>query len=598
MIDLSIYDYPGNLTEFTVKKALSAKLLWINIPHSETLGDSSVENLERIFFDKFSYVIENSEFRESVKFDPFSEKFVFAERYGGGGLGTNGGGARCGNIENFQIKGIGRNNLAGISDDHWHGYGGLNLVDAIYETINSTVLGRVMPAGTVQIHGLIILGEDTAILPGLNHEDLQQRRGFGALLVRDACIRPAHFLKNPGFESGDYHAENFLSDEERVDCANKIFLKKFSNINDFIKTLGYYISNYASQFAFARAARIFHGSISPSNICLDGRWLDLTNASFLPGGFNPSGRPPFYMERVAAMGFIEELINTISTSNKINLNSKKLLDYYVEQYFAYFKVHLGYVIGIDINEDLYRICNVEIDQISECLSNAISCSPHEAKTRCYEYNDSDPVLCFLESLFISINSISAAKRVLQKTADSNGFEVKCTSKVFLEFEKITRNYYDKITVEKISYKVFITTISIIALKRSMISEYFYMGRLENYIFQIVKEKKENIFKPVIDDSIYISRWAFNKNEVKNSIDENQVIIFKSYTHTLCYNLEKDIFQIHDSYKNLLFSSKKYSNTLNYIHLNKIPTFFSNYNFWKYLLRLNNVLKNHKEGGFG
>jgi hypothetical protein len=67
------------------------------------------------------------------------------ERYGGTGIGANGGGARCINYEAgdptsapdgtrrmFQAMGTGQNPVVGQHDDREHSYGGLDALKAIF----------------------------------------------------------------------------------------------------------------------------------------------------------------------------------------------------------------------------------------------------------------------------------------------------------------------------------------------------------------------------------------------------------------------------------------------------------------------------------
>ena len=49
---------------------------------------------------------------------------------------------------------------------------------------------------------------------------------------------------------------------------------------EFIKILLTFLARSANQFSFSAAMRISHNTLSPSNLALDGRWLDLPVASF------------------------------------------------------------------------------------------------------------------------------------------------------------------------------------------------------------------------------------------------------------------------------------------------------------------------------
>lgn len=241
-----------NYVNFDCQKVTSAQTLWIN--KNSILDKFGNEFDEELFLDQFGYAVVGNRYYDEIVFDASSVKKFQAERYGGIGVGINAGGARCGNLNRVQIKGIGKNILAGESSDEWYSYGGLNLVDAIYEAIYSSVLNKIMPLGTVATHGVILLGEKTAMLPGLDHLPVDQRRGYGALLIRDICIRPAHFLK--ASSTHITQSKELISEESRVRRVNKNFYKSFGSVSDYIKFMGKILFNYANQFAFTRVDRL------------------------------------------------------------------------------------------------------------------------------------------------------------------------------------------------------------------------------------------------------------------------------------------------------------------------------------------------------
>lgn len=92
------------LVPFIAKK-VATRLLWSN-----GLDNYQLEELKQAA----SYLIDENQ-RHSV-FDTrvpllTNEKIFYAERYGGGAIARNGGGARCGFDGRWQVKGIGANAL-------------------------------------------------------------------------------------------------------------------------------------------------------------------------------------------------------------------------------------------------------------------------------------------------------------------------------------------------------------------------------------------------------------------------------------------------------------------------------------------------------
>lgn len=104
-------NHPG----FLATRMLDGKVVWIN---PEWASDESLPadaDVFEVFRSRFACMIPNSELFSSLRFDQSAPVELLAERYGGCGIGYNGGGVRCGNLGKYQIKGIGKNLLAGQS---------------------------------------------------------------------------------------------------------------------------------------------------------------------------------------------------------------------------------------------------------------------------------------------------------------------------------------------------------------------------------------------------------------------------------------------------------------------------------------------------
>ena len=107
------------------------------------------------FAQQFSFADPDTDCLNKLSFNQNETLQLLAERYGGKGIGNNGGGARCGTYGSYQLKGIGANMLVGDHDDLVHSYGGLDARSAICEVVFTNVLSKVLPLGVVDIHGII-----------------------------------------------------------------------------------------------------------------------------------------------------------------------------------------------------------------------------------------------------------------------------------------------------------------------------------------------------------------------------------------------------------------------------------------------------------
>ena len=211
-----------------------------------------------------------------------------AERYGGIGVGANGGAGRSGSRGRFQIKGIGRTPLIAATaevGDFWHSHGGMSLIDAIQEVAWSEILQVVLPHGAVRTAALLSTGT-RCWYEGDGGERTTTPR---ATVVRETAARPAHFMRAPFFRPKA--VVELSSDVARVKQATEqlptllpnMFISSAAPDVELI-SLGLIntATRFAQQCAAAQSKRLMHGALNASNIALDGRWLDFGTATALP----------------------------------------------------------------------------------------------------------------------------------------------------------------------------------------------------------------------------------------------------------------------------------------------------------------------------
>jgi hypothetical protein len=224
------------------------------------------------------------------RFEKITATF-WSDRYGGKGVGYNGGSARCGADGNVQIKGIGQTPLIGTSSDKAHSHGGVTLNEAIREAIWGEIYAALTPFGAVRVLGII--GTNTYTY-SVDTKYTQNKR---ALILRNTAIRPAHFMRAPYFLNSDPMLCGPGVDTFRAKKAINMFSSALANIIDpsehgtdsveFInKGLREVFKRLATQVAVTQAKRIPHGSLNCSNICLNGQLIDFATATSLPA-FRP-----------------------------------------------------------------------------------------------------------------------------------------------------------------------------------------------------------------------------------------------------------------------------------------------------------------------
>lgn len=242
-----------------------------------------------------------------------------AERYGGEGLSTNGGGARCGIWGDFQAKGIGKTPLAGVGADFWHSHGGLTLKHAVVEVVWGEVLARALPFGSVRCASIIdphALTWAWAKADGGRKE--QQPR---AILVRENAVRPANFERAHSFRPPPeltlpHDTERTKAMIGRIHAflpGVPVGIDAPASLSLISEGLTEMVKRFAVQAAAAKARRIMHGAISSSNICLDGRWIDYGTVAAMPSYANSCSfgmapyTLPFWDDRLAYVRMVSSL---------------------------------------------------------------------------------------------------------------------------------------------------------------------------------------------------------------------------------------------------------------------------------------------------
>lgn len=210
----------------------------------------------------------------------------YAERYGGAGVVRNGGGARCGIQGTVQIKGIGRNPLAGSEAEFWHSYGGESVAGGIRDAIWGEICNEALPYGAARIFGIIDTGTTVPLFSATEGPISRTCRG---LTIRESLLRPSHYIRSLYFWKGDEQSAGMVSDAVRTRMAVQTIavpLQKMTGMSSPLLSaslinagLQEMFRRFAVQAAAAQAKKIVHGAITASNISFDGKWLDFGTAS-------------------------------------------------------------------------------------------------------------------------------------------------------------------------------------------------------------------------------------------------------------------------------------------------------------------------------
>jgi hypothetical protein len=246
-------------------------------------------------------------------------KTFYAECYGGDGIHHNGGGVRCGWTGNWVVKGIGINLLSGYSDEDASNYrknGRASLCEMFVEAIWGEVLNCALPYGAARMAAIIATGEFLSDTP-------YPTAGAG---VREFVWRPAHFMRAYTFHVRAENRALIPSDTARVKEAiarlpMMLPIPASWSAQDAARAtpserlaigLDEMVRRFAEQSAAAKAKRLSHGTLSPSNVSLDGRWNDLNSVTALPGYGFRRNMTPFWSDHLSLNKTIELLCFYIS----------------------------------------------------------------------------------------------------------------------------------------------------------------------------------------------------------------------------------------------------------------------------------------------
>ena len=265
---------------FNAYKLKKSELIWLNKKLVKELG-MSVKNAEKEIIENYSYVSDG--YTNYKNIDNSDKKIFLADRYGSRYEVCNGGSARCGINGSFQIKGIGVNPLVAINIDEHHSHGKLCLSEAVNEAIWGEVCHQHLPHGAIRTLAIINTYTKVRSFYGLD----ETRVLPCALAIRQVAVRPAHFERATFFFPDMAFQELRDNDCERVRQAISFlpkviksdFNSKTESIYDVLVT---FTTKLAEQIAVSRIQGIPHRSLTSSNVCVDGRFVDFGTITALP----------------------------------------------------------------------------------------------------------------------------------------------------------------------------------------------------------------------------------------------------------------------------------------------------------------------------
>lgn len=550
----TITDFPQNLIPFRAQKAESFEVIWADYLALDRKSPLVARSWDKkAVLDNFSYALKGNELFDEIVFSKRNSLTLHAEIYGGG---LNGGGVRCGNLGEFQIKGIGQNLLVGSDCDHWHSYGGFSLIEAALELVNSLILNKALPCGTVQCYGLILTGRNTAMQPNAK----PALTGKGALLIRDQCLRPAHFFDTKRFTPKHRHVS--IEDSSRLKAINKTIFNEFENTNGFTNYLKDFLDKHANQFSYSKIYRIFHGAVNASNISMDGRWLDLTTASFVAAAKNYVGSekiPSFYAEHCTVLTYTKRLISGYSNYYDVFPDFNILASFYVSKFNGYMAKHVFTLLGFSEGEwrEEY-LHNQDFQHLVESVWTTIVSSDAVTSPLPNTYPKNDPIVLLMEKW---IDAICHYK--------SNSCHLTCPHLIaFLR------------DANAISHQK-LTLLFIKSLKACLFPQFFYRNRIRDQIEKIDLNFNIYDFNRIIGEYEAAANWIFDTSE-------EQITIFKGLNISISYGSTSRLFIFTNSNERQEFSDAE--GLIKFLNQKKYDLKILEFCFEEGILRILNAIR--------
>ncbi|USD61666.1 YdiU family protein [Vibrio sp. SCSIO 43140] len=264
---------------FDAYKIRGTEVVWLN---KELIQDHEIELDEDAIKDElienFSYVSKG--YTKKSRIATNDKKQFLADRYGSRHEACNGGSARCGLNGYFQIKGIGRNPLVAANMSESHSHGKLFIDEAISEAIWGEICHKHLPYGAIRT--LAIIKTNVKHVYEYSDDVIDKHC---ALAIRQVCVRPAHFERCTFFwpeEKYSYLRDNdALRVRKTIPYLSKLLLGRLDT-SSIEETLNNMIDRLACQIAASRVKGIPHGSLTSSNISIDGRFLDFGTITAVP----------------------------------------------------------------------------------------------------------------------------------------------------------------------------------------------------------------------------------------------------------------------------------------------------------------------------
>ncbi|MDD1780974.1 hypothetical protein LRP49_07135 [Enterovibrio sp. ZSDZ35] len=349
---------PSSLQPFEARQLKDPVVCWINTALLTEYGydlssPEAIAKTKNQLIDEYAYMISNDDVGTPLT---SRTRTFYGEIYGSGSEASNIGGVRCGIANDFQIKGIGRNQLTGKYVDYWHSHGGASLEEGIREAFWAEYFHHEFSEGAIRVAAIISTNHITPF--DINFDELGiTTTPVGALILREPSVRPSHFERvTYCYPLNPEKFENYSDVQRTRECIENIhhFLPAGENLTEQFKSLA---RIFSSECAKLRIRCVLHGSVTSSNTCLDGRLIDFGTASGLPDHgnykYNPS-QPPIWSNHLSFTRLMCGLLYYVNkyhpdcSADEDNIDDTEIVKHFFDHHYEHMLQELLFLSGIDV----------------------------------------------------------------------------------------------------------------------------------------------------------------------------------------------------------------------------------------------------------
>ena len=470
------------------------------------------------FVAQYSRVVSNGFFQDKSRLSP-ERQVAVAERYGGAGLGTNGGGARVVNFDGVQLKGVGANALVGADALTSHSYGGLDAQAAVKELIYSSLISHISPVGSQKIYGLILLDRTSA--------KYGDQSTWSTILVREPCLRPAHFLSCTDFRVLPQYKHLIYSDSYRLRSIYQDIHNSMGPSN-FYLFIERFLEACADQLSFCRMARFSHNVLTSSNLTIDGRLLDTSVSTFVHAGTNFGQITDFYREPAVPLQIVGEMFYLLEKYTHSTGPLDHFVGLYQRSFERYLQLNLGYVFGLARATALRAAYNRSWVDFATLVASYIVSGSGEKSYKLPNIHMRDGLN---EDLSVSLYAVLHQLPLRQQNRRLETFKA--------TLEQAVSDLYPYFSDQFADRRQFFLVLFIQTLKRAHLPSYFYLTYISRAVDDAVATGVLANVTNTIHKSLGVIPWIFEE------VSETACTLYQSDSVKISFNVARSTFDLHE-----------------------------------------------------